>query len=60
MKLLDRITLNRTLAIILGFIISLLKIFMPKIDTEIDINNPTPPLPKPPIWKRGRKKKESI
>ena len=59
MKFLDRVALNRTIAIILGFIISVLKMFMPKIDQEID-DNPTPPLPKPPIWKRGRKKKESV
>lgn len=59
MKFLDRVAFNRTIAIILGFIISVLKIFMPKLDKEID-NIPTPPLPKPPIWRRGKKKKESV
>jgi len=59
MKLLDKIALNRSMAIIFSFIISLIKIFMPKVAKDLEKNNPVPPLPKPPLRKRGRPKKEN-
>jgi len=52
MKLIDKIALNRTLSIIFGFIISLLKFFSPNLGKELDDNNPIPPIPKPPLRKR--------
>jgi len=58
MKFLDRVALNRSMAIVFNFIISLIKIFMPKIAKELEKNNPVPPLPKPPLRRRDRTKKE--
>ena len=43
MKLLDRIAYNRLIAIILNFILSIIKIIYPKI--EKDTNNPIPNIP---------------
>lgn len=58
MKFLDRVALNRSMSIIFSFIISLIKIFMPKLGEDLDKNNPVPPLPKPPLKRRGRLKKD--
>lgn len=52
MKLLDRLSLDRAITLILGFILSLVKLFIPKINKELENNNPIPPLPKPPIKRR--------
>jgi len=52
MKLLDKIALNRAMVIIFGFIISLIKIFIPKVGKELEDKNPIPPLPKPPLRRR--------
>jgi hypothetical protein len=52
MKFLDRVALNRSMAIIFSFIISLIKIFMPKVGKELEDNNPVPPLPKPPLRRK--------
>lgn len=49
MKLIDRISLNRAVSLILGFIISMIKIFAPN---KIEDNNPSP---KPLRRKRLRK-----
>lgn len=57
MKLLDKIAFNRTLAIILSFILSLVKIFSPKAGKDLEDKIPIPPLVKPPLRKRGLKKK---
>jgi hypothetical protein len=54
MKLLDRIAMNRSMAIIFSFIISLIKLFMPKIAKELEDKNPVPPLPKPPLRRRPK------
>jgi hypothetical protein len=54
MKFLDKIAFNRSMAIIFSFIISLIKIFMPKIGKELEDKNPLPPLPKPPLRRRSR------
>jgi hypothetical protein len=48
MRLLDKLALNRLVAIVLNFIITLIKIFSPK--TGEDLGNKYP-LPKPPRWK---------
>jgi hypothetical protein len=41
MKLLDKIALNRLISIILGFIITIIKLFSPQIkDTDIDTVEP--------------------
>ena len=58
MRLLDKIALNRTLAIVFGFIVSILKFF--SLKTGGDDTNDTdiiPPLPKPPLRRRGRPRK---
>jgi hypothetical protein len=51
MKLLDRIALNRSMIIVFNFILSLLKLFMPKV---LDDTNPVPPVPKPPLRRKPR------
>jgi hypothetical protein len=48
MRLLDKLVLNRLVAIVLNFIITLIKIVSPK--TGEDLGNKYP-LPKPPRWK---------
>lgn len=58
MRLLDRIAMNKVVSMVLNFIISLFKIFAPKIGEDLEKNNPIPPLPKPPIRKRIRPRKE--
>lgn len=52
MRILDRLSLDKSITFLLGFILSLFKIFIPKINKELENNNPIPPLPKPPIKKR--------
>ena len=54
MKLLDRIALNRAIAIISSFILSLIKIFASKTKDE----KPIIPLPKPPTRRRIRPKND--
>jgi hypothetical protein len=50
MKLIDRITLNRAVSMILNFILSVLKLFVSKKDKGN--TDPIVPLPKPPLRKR--------
>lgn len=52
MKFLDRLALNRLVAIILNFILSVIKVISPKIGKELEDNNPILPIPKPPLKKR--------
>jgi hypothetical protein len=52
MKLLDKIVLNRLISIVSNFILSLIKIFNPKVLDEIEI-----PKPDKKIFPRWRKKK---
>lgn len=52
MKFLDRLAFNRLVAIVLGFIITVIKLLSPKAGKELEDKYPTPPLPKPPRWKR--------
>lgn len=40
MKILDQIALNRLISIIFNFILSILKIFTPKIADDIDVPKP--------------------
>jgi hypothetical protein len=54
MKLLDRIAFNRSMSIVFNFIISLIKLFMPKLGKELEDNHPVPPLPRPPLRRRPR------
>ena len=56
MRLLDKIALNRALAIVFGFIVSILKFF--SVKTGGDDTDIVPPLPKPPLRRRGRPRKE--
>jgi hypothetical protein len=59
MRLLDRIALNRAMIIIGHFILSLIKILMPKLDKDLD-NNPLPPTPRPPLLRpRNLRKKNN-
>lgn len=51
MKFLDKVALNRLIAIITGFIITLIKLFKP--DTDIDV--PKPPKTNRPIIDKIRK-----
>jgi hypothetical protein len=51
MKFLDRLALNRLVAIILNFIITLIKVLSPKIGKELEDKHPIPNFPKPPKWK---------
>ena len=59
MRLLDKIVFNRAVCLIFGFIISLIKIFMPKIGEDLEKNNPIPPMPKPPLLRKKRNRKEN-
>lgn len=53
MNFLDRLAFNRLVAIVLNFIVTLIKIFAPKAGAELEKKCPTiPPLPKPPL-RRG-------
>ena len=52
MNFLDRLALNRLVAIILNFILSMIKIISPKTGKDLDDKNPFPPIPKPPLRKR--------
>ena len=54
MKFLDRVALNRSMAIIFSFIISLIKLIMPKLGKELEDNHPVPPLPRPPLRRKLR------
>lgn len=50
MKFLDRLALNRLVAIVLSFILSVIKIISPKLEEQ------TPSKPKwIPPWRRGKK-----
>jgi len=49
MKLIDRISLNRAISLVLGFILSVIKLFAP---SKVEDNNPSP---KPTRRKRLRK-----
>jgi hypothetical protein len=51
MNFLDRLAFNRLVAIVLNFIITLIKIFSPKTGKELEDKYPTPPIPRPPKWK---------
>jgi hypothetical protein len=57
MRLLDRIALNRAMIIIGNFILSLIKLLIPKLE-DLD-KKPLPPTPRPPLLrpKNLRKKK---
>jgi hypothetical protein len=57
MKLLDRIALNRTIIIIGNFILSLMKLLMPKLE-DLD-KNPKPPTPRPPLLKPRKPRKKN-
>lgn len=62
MRLIDKIALNRLLALLSNFILGVLKIFSPKSVDDIPV--PNPPEVKPdriPIlpWKRKKKNEES-
>lgn len=46
MRFLDKLALNRLVSIILSFILSVIKLIVPKIDTN------DPIVPKPPIKRR--------
>jgi hypothetical protein len=53
MNFLDKLAFNRLVAIILNFIVALIKVFAPQAGKELEKNCPTiPPLPKPPL-RRG-------
>jgi hypothetical protein len=53
MNFLDRLAFNRLVAIVLNFIVAIIKIFAPQAGKELEKNCPTiPPLPKPPL-RRG-------
>lgn len=61
MNFLDRLAFNRLVAIVLNFIVSLIKIFAPKAGRELEKNTPSiPNIPKPPLKRKPlfpRKKK---
>lgn len=50
MNFLDRLAFNRLVAIILNFIITLIKIFSPKAAKELEDKYPMPSIPKLPRW----------
>jgi hypothetical protein len=53
MNFLDRLAFNRLVAIVLNFIVAIIKIFAPQAGKELEKKCPTiPPLPKPPL-RRG-------
>lgn len=57
MKLLDRIALNRLVAIVANFILSILKMFAPAKKDNVDIPDVKPVPDKTPILPWRRKKK---
>lgn len=54
MKFLDKLALNRLVAIILNFVLSVIKIISPKLKDELEENVPSKPRWIPP-WRRGKK-----
>jgi hypothetical protein len=53
MNFLDRLAFNRLVAIILNFIVTLIKIFAPKAGAELEKKCPTVPnIPKPPLKRK--------
>lgn len=54
MKFLDRLALNRLVAIVLSFVLSVIKIIFPKLKNKIEENTPSKPKWIPP-WRRGKK-----
>jgi hypothetical protein len=55
MNFLDRLAFNRLVAIVLNFIVAIIKIFAPSAGKELEKNCPViPPLPKPPLKNRRK------
>lgn len=57
MNFLDRLAFNRLVAIILNFIVTLIKIFAPKTGSELEKKCPVvpkPPLKRKPLFPRNR------
>jgi hypothetical protein len=53
MNFLDRLAFNRLVAIVLNFIVTIIKIFAPKIGKELEDKCPVvPPLRKPPLKRK--------
>lgn len=58
MNFLDKLAFNRLVAIILNFIVTLIKIFAPKAGAELEKKCPKPPLRRGPIFPRKKDKKD--
>jgi len=53
MNFLDRLAFNRLVAIVLNFIVAIIKIFAPNAAKELEKNCPNvPPLPRPPLKRK--------
>jgi hypothetical protein len=57
MRLLDRIALNRAMIIIGNFILSLIKLLIPKLE-DLD-KKPLPPTPRPPLLRPKNLRKKN-
>ena len=53
MRFLDKLALNRLVAIVLGFILSVIKLVVPKTDTDNPIV-PKPPIKRKRLFPRGK------
>lgn len=60
MRVIDKIALNRLVAIIANFILSIIKIFAPKAVEDIEVPNVTPERKRIfPIFRRKKKNEKS-